>query len=93
MEEKAIIFNGGRDQDIEPLEGADQFLTRLLGAAPSRPAVPYLRVVQSAEGRQCVGVFIGSEHVGYLQSADAEASGHREGLRAQRSGGAGDEAT
>lgn len=72
MEEKAIIFNGGRDQDIEPLEGADQFLTRLLGAAPSRPAVPYLRVVQSAEGQQCVGVFIGSEHVGYLQSADAE---------------------
>ncbi len=72
MEEKAIIFNGGRDQDIEPLEGADQFLTRLLGAAPSRPAVPYLRVVQSSEGQQCVGVFIGAEHVGYLQPTDPE---------------------
>jgi hypothetical protein len=70
MEEKTIIFNGGRDQDIEPLKEADPFLARLLGAAPSRPAIPYLRVVQAAEGRQCIGVFIGSEHVGYLQPVE-----------------------
>jgi hypothetical protein len=66
MEQKAILLNGGHDHEVECLDGADPFLARLLGAAPSLPACPFLRTVQDPDGQQAVGVFIGSRHVGYL---------------------------
>jgi hypothetical protein len=72
MEQNAILLNGGRDHDVVPLEGADAFLVRLLGAAPARPAVTYLRSAQTAEGKPCVGVFIGNRHVGYLALETSE---------------------
>ena len=73
MEQKTILLNGGRVLDVAPVEGADEFLVELLGAAPSKPAVPTLRVLDSNDGRRSVGVFIGSKHVGFLsQATDAE---------------------
>jgi hypothetical protein len=73
MREKTILLSGGRDLDVVPLEGADEFLISLLGEAPSTPAVPYLRSAKNVQGRECIGVFIGSQHVGYL-SEDTDAT-------------------
>ena len=71
MADKTVLLDGGRAQDIVLLEGTDPFLVRLLGSAPSRPAVPFLRTMHNAEGRQCVGVFLGDQHVGYLSDETA----------------------
>ncbi len=71
MADKIVLLDGGRTHDIVLLEGTDPFLVRLLGSAPSRPAVTFLRTMQNAEGRQCVGVFIGDQHVGYLSEETA----------------------
>ena len=56
-----------------PLQGADAFLTNLMGEVPSTPAVLYLRSAQSPEGRACVGVFVGSQQVGHLPADAGEA--------------------
>ncbi len=66
MNDKTILLNGGRALDVTPVDGADQFLAQLLGAAPSRPAIPTLRLVDDPTGARCVGVFVGNTHVGYL---------------------------
>jgi hypothetical protein len=66
MQEQTVLLNGGRDQDVVPLAGTDAFLVRVLGDAPARPAVLYLRSTQNADGGLCVGVFLGSEHVGFF---------------------------
>ena len=66
MNDKTVLLNGGRALDVTPVDGADQFLAQLLGAAPSRPAIPSLRLVDDPAGARCVGVFIASTHVGYL---------------------------
>jgi len=66
MNDKTVLLNGGRTLHVTPVDGADQFLAQLLGAAPSRPAIPTLRLVDDPAGARCVGVFIGSTHIGYL---------------------------
>ncbi len=66
MADKTFLLNGGRELDVVTLESADPLLARLLGEAPSRPAVPFLRTMHDDQGRQCLGVFIGSEQVGHL---------------------------
>jgi hypothetical protein len=66
MERDTILLNGGRDHEVDCLDDADMSLVRLLGGASLRPAVPFLRTMHDAEGQQCVAVFIGSQHVGYL---------------------------
>ena len=70
MQQETILLNAGRERDVEPLDQADDFLAQHLGAAPSRPAVPTLRLVQDAEGAPRAGVFIGTTQVGHLP-ADA----------------------
>jgi hypothetical protein len=69
VDQKTILLNGGRDLDVAPVTGADDFLSRLLGGASDKPAVPTLRVVKNDAGRPFVAVFVGGKHVGFLSQA------------------------
>jgi hypothetical protein len=66
MEQDTILLNGGHDHEVDCLDAAGMSLVRLLGGASLRPAVPFLRTMPDSAGQQCVAVFIGSQHVGYL---------------------------
>jgi hypothetical protein len=48
------------------VEGADHFLSIILGGTPAKPAVPTLRVVKDSEGDSLVALYVGSRHVGCL---------------------------
>jgi hypothetical protein len=70
VEQRAILLNGGRDLEVTLVPGAGEFLSRLLGAASSKPVAPSLRLVDNAPGQRSVGVFIGTRQVGFLAQAD-----------------------
>jgi hypothetical protein len=73
LEQSTVLLNGGRELDVAPVTGANEFMARLLGGAPVRPVAPTLRAARDGEGRPSVAVFIGSKHVGFLsQGMDEE---------------------
>jgi hypothetical protein len=72
VQQMTVLLNGGRELDVAPVPGADEFVAGLLGGAPAKPVVPTLKVVKIA-GRPVIAVLIGSRHVGFLpQTVDED---------------------
>lgn len=73
LSQATVLLNGGRDVDVIPVEGCDQYLLKLLGELPAKPAIPTLCVLDGTDGVSFVAVYIADTHVGYLpHPADPE---------------------
>jgi len=66
LQQKAVLFNGGNELEVAPVQGANEFLSRILGGAPAKHAIPALRLADGANGERLVAVFLADTHVGYL---------------------------
>ena len=72
VERKTILLNGGRELDVVPVSGVEEFIAGLLAGAPAKPVTATLRVVKNAAGRPFVAVIVAERHVGFLSHADAQ---------------------
>lgn len=73
LSQGTVLLNGGNDVDVVPVEGSDQYLLKILGELPAKPAVPTLCVLDNTNGDSFVAVYVADKHVGYLpHPADPE---------------------
>ena len=73
LSQATVLLNSGHDIDVIPVQGCDEYLCRILGEMPAKPAVPTLCVLDGTNGDSFVAVYVGDRHIGYLpHPADPE---------------------